>query len=231
MNLRDRLKTKIRSNKFNLNLVKHFNLKRNDLGKYRTYETPTGKYPSITSVLGAGEEQKKFLKEWRKNVGDKVADKISETAARNGTYVHNCLESYINGNSISTFNSQFQQIRKLLDKYVNNISGIEIQLYSQTIGIAGTADLVAEYDGVLSLIDYKTSKNNKPEEWILNYFIQCCFYSLAFEELYNIKVEQIVILIGVENAVKPQVFIRKRRDYIQDLIKIKNTFDKLYKEK
>jgi len=99
---------------------------------------------------------------------------------------------------------------------INNIAGTELVLYSKLLGIAGTADCVAEYNGILSIIDYKTKRKPQKEEWLEDPFIQATSYSLMFSELTGINVEQIVVLVSVENGTT-QEFIRSPVDYIDKL--------------
>jgi genome maintenance exonuclease 1 len=100
-------------------------------------------------------------------------------------------------------------------------------LYSETLGLAGRTDVIAEYDGVASIIDFKTSLNMKKEAWIDNYFEQGTAYSLMYEELTGIKIEQIVIIISVDHEDKPQEFIKNRNDYVDSL---KNKIEAYKKE-
>ena len=63
----------------------------------RLYETPDGNfYPSITTVLST--RNKKGLHEWRKRVGDDVANYVARKAAVRGTHVHHMCEDYLNNN-------------------------------------------------------------------------------------------------------------------------------------
>ena len=117
---------------------------------------------------------------------------------------------------------QFNRLRFLLGN-INNIVGLEIPLYSDILKLAGTADFIAEYNGVLSVIDFKTSKRAKKEEWIEDYFIQAFFYSAAFFEMTGAIPEQIVILIAVRESFEVQVFKKPFKEmdtYIEKLIQI-----------
>ena len=116
----------------------------------------------------------------------------------------------------------FNRLRFLLGN-INNIVGLEIPLYSDILKLAGTADCIAEYNGVLSVIDFKTSKRAKKEEWIEDYFIQAFFYSAAFFEMTGAIPEQIVILIAVRESFEVQVFKKPFKEmdtYIEKLIQI-----------
>lgn len=217
-----------KSKEFKLNLFDRKDLFQDNSGAYRTYRTPEGEsYPSITSVLSANPEKKIILDEWRDRVGIEDALKISTKASTNGNHVHDSLEQYVLGNTPSTPSLQYKAIKKVIDEHVDNIRGVEIPLYSRTIKIAGTADLVAEYDGDLAVIDYKTSLRWKREDWITDYFIQSTFYALSVKEIYGVLPKYIVIIIGVEDSPKAQVFKKKTVDYITNLVESKKLFNEI----
>ena len=191
----------------------------------RTYVTPDGnKYPSITTVLGL--RGKEGIQAWRKRVGEEVANKISTQAATRGTAVHQLAEDYVNNKpdwakgampaNLFTFNT----IKSLLDKHVDNIWAQEVPLYSNRFRIAGRVDCIAEYDGVLTIIDYKTARKPKKKEHITNYFIQAAFYAAAFYELTGIAIKQFAIMIAVDDN-EPQVFKGNTFDYIPELKKVR----------
>src|SRR6056300_1315333 len=140
----------------------------------RTYITPEGnKYPSITTILS--ERSKEGIKAWRAKVGEEVANKISTQAATRGTAVHQLAEDYLNNKEDWSKGSMpsnlfaFNQIKTILDKRVNNIWAQEVPLYSDKFMIAGRVDCIAEFDGELTIIDFKTARKPKKEEWIDNY--------------------------------------------------------------
>ena len=191
----------------------------------RVYVTPNGHtYPSITSVLGS--QPKPSLDAWRERVGDEEADRIMKESAKLGTAVHDLCERYLSNQNLLMVNDEargvFNRFRFLLGN-INNIVGLEIPLYSDILKLAGTADCIAEYNGVLSVIDFKTSKRAKKEEWIEDYFIQAFFYSAAFFEMTGAIPEQIVILIAVRESFEVQVFKKPFKEmdtYIEKLIQI-----------
>jgi genome maintenance exonuclease 1 len=111
-----------------------------------------------------------------------------------------------------------------LDEHVNNIHALEIPLYSHHLKVAGRVDCIAEYDGQLSIIDFKTSSKLKEESWIKGYFMQCSAYAVMYEERTGIPVSQIVIMIAVDSE-HPQVFIKKRNDYIKDFISYREAYE------
>ena len=171
----------------------------------RLYETPEGnKYPSITTVLSV--RNKQGLMEWRKRVGNEVANHISRTAAARGTKVHHMCEDYLN-NMHYNFPTKWKEHRKNFLPYclftqlksvlrnIDNIYAQEAGLYSDKYKVAGRVDCVAEYKGTLSIIDFKTSTKEKNDEWNENYYIQGSAYAEMFEERTGINISQVVILV------------------------------------
>jgi PD-(D/E)XK nuclease superfamily len=189
----------------------------------RLYVTPDGaRYPSVTTVLGSyGQEA---IQAWRQRVGEKQADKISKSATTRGTAVHAAIEDYLNNKTVDFTEmmpvpkSIFHKMKSALDK-VNNIHCIEQRLFSHELKLAGTVDCIAEYDGKLSVIDWKTSTRLKKKVDIENYFMQCSAYSQMFEEMTGLKIEQNIVLIGVESAPFPQLMKSHPSEYREGLLK------------
>ena len=125
-------------------------------------------------------------------------------------------DSFLNHNVMPDMKMAFNQMLPIVNR-IDNVHYLETMLYSETLGLAGQVDCIAEFDGVPSVIDFKTSLKTKREEWILNYFEQCTCYSLMYEEMTGIKAKQIVVLISVDNK-EPQVFVKQRKDYIPELV-------------
>lgn len=182
-------------------------LKRIDGDGSRTYLTPSGaKYPSVTSVTGlysaAG------IQKWRNRVGIQEANKITKRASNRGTAIHSLCENYLKIGEVQPElpdQEMFKSLQPYLDK-IDNIHCLETQLYSHHLEVAGTVDCIAEYDGKLCVIDFKTSSKPKKREWIDGYFMQTSAYSFMFWELTNIPVGKVLILVGVDDH-EPQVFV------------------------
>ena len=194
----------------------------------RHYVTPSGElYPSITTVLG--ELSKAAIQKWRKRVGETEANKISGKASRRGTKLHSVCEAYIQ-NKEEYLNGETPHIVELFKtiepffERVDNVQGVELALYSDHFGIAGRTDCIAEFDGVLSVIDYKTSNKIKKKEWCEKFFAQGAFYGVAYEELTSIPVPQVVIIIAVENE-QPQLFVEKRDDWTHLIWEAKKLYE------
>lgn len=190
------------------------------IGGKRHYVTPNGKYVSITSLLG--EFNKKSIWEWRQRVGNEEANMISTKASSRGTKVHTLCEKYLNNEYVDPKKhhtdalAAFYSIKPFLTK-INNIHFLECPLYSDKLMVAGRVDSIAEYDGELSVIDFKTSLREKDEDWIQSYFQQATFYGAAYYELTGIKIKQVVIMIAVDDG-NPQVFVRPLKNYIKPLL-------------
>jgi ATP-dependent exoDNAse (exonuclease V) beta subunit len=186
-----------------------------DDGHY--YQTPSGKiYPSITTMLQKTQtlEKKQSLQNWKTQ--EIAADYITQQAAIIGSEAHKLIEHYLNGKenfekSRLLSEAHFNNLLPFVDK-IDNIHGIELRLYSNKMKLAGTSDCIAEYDGKLSIIDYKTKRSNQREEWLTDHFIQATSYGEMFRELTGIKVDQIVILVSSEKNTRME-FIKNPDNY------------------
>ena len=189
-------------------------LKTENIEGKRFYVTPKGnKYVSITSLLS--NLSKDSISQWRRRVGETEANKISRQASSRGTRVHNICESYIQNqvgileDALPDAIDMFKSIVPFLDR-IDNIHVVEGALYSDDLGVAGRTDLIAEFDGNLAVIDYKTSRKPKNWEMCHSYFMQGAFYAYAYEELTGTPLNNIIIIMAVEND-KPLLF-RETRD-------------------
>ena len=199
-------------------------LKAKNVDGKRFYEDQETKkiYPSITSVLSI--RQKEGLIKWRKSVGEEVANHVMIQAANRGTAVHNMVEDYLNNvdlEQVDKYKKQFlprmmfNVLKPELSK-INNIRLQEAQMFSTDYTVAGRVDCIAEYDDVLSIIDFKTSTKEKNEDWIENYFIQGSAYAEMYKEHFGEEVTQVVILITTEEGTT-QVFKKNKVDYLPQL--------------
>ena len=193
----------------------------------RLYETPEGnKYPSITTVLSV--RNKKGLFEWRKRVGDDVANYVARKAATRGTHVHHMCEDYINNDFDEEKHKKkflpyvlFNQLRESVLQKIDNVNAQECGLYSDKYKVAGRVDCIAEYEGKLSIIDFKTSSKERSDDWNESYYIQASAYAEMFEERTGITIDQVVILVVTEDGVV-QEFVKNKKEYLpllSDVIK------------
>jgi len=193
----------------------------------RMYVAPNGKhYPSVTTVLS--DYGKEGIMEWRKRVGEEKANEISRKATTRGTSVHKALEMYLKNEDISSLEmlpnvkSLFIRMKQEIDAKVNNIHCLEDKLFSHELGLAGTVDCIAEHQGILSVIDFKTSIRLKRKEQIGNYFMQAAAYRTMFHEMTGLDPKQVIILIGVDTANFCQTLIVKEDELVlhkQELLK------------
>lgn len=197
----------------------------------RKYFTPEGKtYPSVTTVLGI--QNKAGLEAWKKRVGEEEAQKISTQASIRGTAVHQLAEDYLNNKEDWSKDAMpanlfsFNQIKNILDERVDNVWMQEQFLYSDYLEVAGQVDCVAEFDGKLSIIDFKTSRKPKKKEWIKGYFMQESVYAVAFEERTGKPITQLVTIITVDGE-DPQVFVEHRDNHVKDFMELRIDFKKL----
>ena len=193
----------------------------------RHYTTPEGnRYPSITTILSKSKPQKDIdgLEKWRKKVGHEKAAKITKEAAERGTALHTLVERFILAEGQSDYPIEgdkngrlFKQIHPYVAR-IGQIHIIEKPLYSDILKVAGRVDLIGEFDGKLSVIDFKSSTKEKQEAWIFDYLLQETFYSVAYGAMFPERIEQIVTIMAVEETGEPQLFIKKPADYLKPLV-------------
>ena len=186
--------------------------------KKRFYVKPEGKeYPSITTVLSP--RNKEGLMKWRKKVGNDVATHIANKAAVRGSKVHKMCEDYLNGLDMEKHKKDFlpyclfNELKNQTFDNINGVIGQELVLYSDKYKVAGRTDLIANYKGELSIVDFKTSTNERKDSYNQNYYIQTSAYAEMFEELTGQPINQIVILVVTENG-SVQEFIKDKQEYI-----------------
>jgi genome maintenance exonuclease 1 len=209
-------------------------LQENTDGK-RLYVAPNGeKYPSVTTVIA--DHGKEGILEWRKRVGDEKANEISRKATTRGTSVHKVLEMHLNNEDVSSVEmmpnvkSLFVRMKQELNEKVNNIHCLEDRLFSHELKLAGTVDCIAEYKGVLSVIDFKTSNRLKKKENIGGYFMQGAAYATMFNEMTGLNIDQIVILIGVDSANFCQTMIVRGEELIHHRQELQKYIDSYWQK-
>ena len=201
------------------------------INRKRFYVTPEGnKYPSITTVLST--RKKEGLFEWRKRVGNDVANYVARTSASRGTKVHHMCEDYLNNEFDEEKHKKdflpfclFNQLKDQALCNLNNIYAQEAGLYSDKYKVAGRVDCVAEYKDTLSIIDFKTSTRERSDDWNENYYIQGSAYAEMFEERTEIKIDQVVILVVTEDGTV-QEFVKSKQDYLPMLEESINAWSK-----
>jgi hypothetical protein len=205
-------------------------LKSTTIDGKRLYKTPSGEvYPSVTTVTSL--HNKDGILEWRKKVGEEVANKISTQASNLGTRVHKICEDYLKNELYLNTHlpdaiALFKQIQPIIDEHIELVYGVECPLYSNHLRVAGKTDCVAIFDGKPAIVDFKTASKPKEEHWIENYFMQCSAYAVMFEERTGIPIPRIAVLVAVKND-KPQIFVKKRNEYIDKFISYRKKYDEL----
>ena len=205
----------------------------------RVYATPNGEYyPSITTVISSNAKKQAGLAKWRARVGKEKAAAISSRSASRGTKFHSITEDYLNNElDIEKYKDSplpvvmFEQTKKTFDR-IGNIYLQEAFLYSRHLEVAGRVDLVAEFDGELSIIDFKTSAEPKREAYLYDYFVQETAYACCFQELYSLTVKKLVTIVACENGETQVVIKPPKKEYLLKLIAYIDEYQNKYgKEK
>ena len=180
-------------------------LERETIDGVRYYKVPDDeellRLVSITSVTS--HFNKEIFVNWRKKVGNEEAERITKAATSRGTDMHTLVEYHLKNENLPGVQPLSEFLFKIAKpdlNRINNVYTLEGSLYSKVLGIAGTVDCIAEFDGELAIIDFKTSKKPKPREWIEHYFVQCVAYACMFYELTEIPVKKLVIIMACENG-------------------------------
>ena len=196
----------------------------------RLYNLPSGKWvPSITSVTSF--YNREIFVKWRKRVGIEEANRITKRATARGTDFHQVCQDYLENKELVWENYQptskfmFYHAKPYLDK-INNIHAIERTLYSEYFGLAGRVDCIAEYEGELAIIDFKTSGKIKPEKWLENYFVQETAYACMYYELTQISIKKLITLMVTPDGEVKIFDKRNKKDYIKLLVKYIKEFVK-----
>jgi ATP-dependent helicase/DNAse subunit B len=189
----------------------------------RLYNLPDGQWvPSITSVTSFYNRQ--IFVKWRERVGIEEANRITKRATARGTDFHQVCQDYLENKELNWDDYQlltkhmFHHAKPYLDK-INNIHAIERTLYSEYLGLAGRVDCIAEYEGELAVIDFKTSDKIKPEAWIENYFVQETFYAAAYYELTGQVVKKLITMMVTPGGEVKVFDKRNKGDYIKLLVR------------
>jgi genome maintenance exonuclease 1 len=185
------------------------------------YQTKFDKiYPSISTILSAtdSDEKKNGLKNWREN--EPAHEYITAQAQSIGTQSHQIIENYLSHDlSLEEFDllpiAHFNNLKPFLDN-ISNVTCIEQRMYSDKLKVAGTSDLIAEYNGELSIIDYKTKRKPQIDQYMYEYYLQTTCYAQMFQEVTGVKINQIVILVSSEKNSR-QEFIKTCNDYVEPM--------------
>ena len=201
----------------------------------RVYLTPEGfKFPSVTTVIGNNKEKMAGIARWRARVGEEKANNISKRSTGRGTKYHSIVEDYFNNNlDLKKYSKfplpvlMFQHSRPVLDR-INNIYLQEAALYSKHLEIAGRVDCIAEFDGVLSIIDFKTAAEPKREKYLYDYFVQETAYACMLQENYGLSVKQLVTIVACENGETQVKVLPPKKEYFMKLMSYIHEYKERY---
>ena len=205
-------------------------LSRETVDGVRYYDTPNGKkLVSITSVIS--HYNREIFREWRAKVGEKEANKVTKQATSRGTDMHTLAEYYLKNSKLPSVQPLsemlFKQAKPTLDK-IDNIHAQEQSLFSYELGVAGSVDCIAEYEGELAIIDFKTAKKPKPKKWVDHHFVQCAAYACMLYEMTGIMVKKFVIIMSYENGevvvyeeYDKRKYINLLSEYIREFVEFK----------
>ena len=169
----------------------------------RHYDVNQEMLPSVTTILAETQsiEKRQSLAKWRQKIGENVANKYVEEAARRGTALHEYLEYYLRNEKILDLSDEGQAARSMgqaiIDQGLHDLSeiwGSEVTLFYPGL-YAGQTDLCGVYQNRESIVDFKQTNKPKRKEWIEDYFLQLAAYAMAHDIIYNTCVEQGVILM------------------------------------
>ena len=186
-------------------------------------------YPSITSVISFI-NRKKFA-DWRARVGNEEANRKCKKGTTRGTSFHLVNEYYINNDDYESLPDyqkpviqlMFKSQKAELDSRIGTIYQQETRMYSDKLCLAGTVDLICEVDGELSIVDFKTSEKEKPEEWLEDYFVQLSAYWAMFSEATGVVPKKLVVWLVGENG---DVQIVERRNIMYYLTTLQDYVSK-----
>ena len=204
----------------------------------RMYRTHEGyKFPSVTTVISNNAAKKANIARWRKRVGEEKANAKTTRATGRGTKYHSIAEDYFNNNlDLKKYNKyplpvfMFHHSRDTLD-IINNIYLQEAALYSKHLELAGRVDCIAEFDGVLSIIDFKTAQEPKREQYLYDYFVQETAYACMLQEIYGLTVKQLVTIVACENGETQVVVHPPKKEYFIRLMSYIDEYQQRYGQK
>lgn len=203
----------------------------------RLYPTAHGNFASVTTVISSNKEKMAGIARWRERVGEEKANNISSRSTNRGTKYHSIVEDYLN-NKLDLKNYKkfplpvlmFQHSRETLDR-INNIYLQEAALYSKHLELAGRVDCIAEFDGELSIIDFKTAAEPKKEQYLYDYFVQETAYACMLQELYGLRVKKLVTIVACENGETQVKVLPPKKEYFIKLMGYIEEYQERYGQK
>ena len=166
----------------------------------RIYDVAGYRLPSVTSILSRTKDQG-FLKDWRKKIGDKEADRIMNLSSVRGTAMHKYLESHIQEIGYEDLTDTGRQAKSMAEKVieiglapVDEYYGSEVTMYYPGL-YAGQTDLVCMHNGEDTIVDFKQANRPKKKEWIEDYYLQIAAYAMAHDYVHKSKINKGVIMV------------------------------------
>ena len=201
----------------------------------RMYLTPEGyKFPSVTTVISNNAKKKASIARWRARIGEEKANAKSTRATGRGTKYHSIVEDYFNNKlDLKKYSKfplpvlMFHHSKDTLDR-INNIYLQEAALYSKHLELAGRVDCIAEFDEVLSIIDFKTAEKPKRLEYLYDYFVQETAYACMLQEKYGMSVKQLVTIVACENGETQLVVLPPKKEYFIKLMTYISEYQERY---
>ena len=190
-----------------------------------------GPYPSVTTVLSSDKSKEDGIRKWRERVGEEEANRVSHMATQRGTAVHQIMEDWILDQEAITKPMPIHldtasRLKEQAEKYMGEVKLVEGQLFSHELRTAGTVDLVAEWEGEMAIVDWKTSKYSKKREYVESYFMQEAAYAVMFEERTGIPVTKLVTVVAYDQPYEGcQMFVEKRDNWIGKFIELREMYD------
>lgn len=189
----------------------HLELESFDLDCGRKYLVHNNYYDSVTTITSS--MSKDSIERWKRRIGKREAEIICKESSERGTQLHSLCENHFLNNlkGSEVFREDTLKMFDSLKPHLSNIEesySIESCLYSDYLRSAGRSDHIGIYNGIPSVIDFKTSRKPKKREWIENYFTQLTFYAFMFKERTGFSLEQLVIMMVSLNG-EVQIFREK----------------------
>mgnify|MGYP001208845726 FL=1 len=191
--------------------------------RYYIIEDEKVQYPSVTSVISFVNRKK--WSDWQSKVGLEEANRKRKHSTTRGTNFHTLTEVYLKNEDyksckeyqVPLVNLMFNSAKKELDNRISNIQLQEETMYSHKICLAGTVDLICDFDGELAVVDFKTAEKTKPEEWLEDYFVQLSAYWAMFSEKTGQAPKKLVVFLVAENGDVQIVERTNIMDYLKTL--------------
>ena len=145
--------------------------------------------------------------------------------------MHSLIEKYLQNDTecregfLPHVVQSLENLRPLLDKHVTKVYGQEVPLYSDHLKLAGTCDAIVEWDGVPTIVDWKTSRRPKKKANIGNYFMQLAAYAVMWEERTGMAINQTRIVMDVDDF-HPVMYKETRDAWIDQMIETRDEYNR-----